>query len=75
MIEKHFLFRSMSAAQQDRLLQYIDVRKLEVSEPLVRQGETGRHFFVVDDGALEVTVIRAGETEPTVCGVPHRPRS
>ena len=66
-IREHFLFRNMSQEQQTRMVSHFERRNLAAGDVVTKQGEEGaREFFVVVEGTLEVSVIKTGESKPTV---------
>jgi len=62
---KHiFLFRSLDPDQMSEVLDAMFERRVTESEYVIKQGDDGDNFYVVDSGKFDVFVKMEGETEP-----------
>lgn len=67
-IANAFLFRNLDSEQERAVLGAMQERSVETGERVIEQGADGDYFYVVESGALDCFVKRAGENEANGVG-------
>lgn len=55
-VQSNILFSSYASEEQNAIVDAFDCRRVEPSTFVIRQGESGDHFYVVESGSLEIFV-------------------
>lgn len=63
-ILKVFLFQGLSTDELDTLIGAMSEKKIEKNEKLIKQGDVGDYFYVVDEGAFDVFVAGQNDNKP-----------
>eukprot|EP00736_Rhodelphis_marinus_P009990 Rmarinus@m.27324 len=69
-VEKNFLFTSLDPAQKDEIFGAMFERKVAAGEVVIRQGDPGDNFYVIDSGEYDVYVRGVNDDKPVFHYVP-----